>query len=149
MASIVTARMGMEDWWKETDRSTTKYSGKSITQQVIWRRSERATPIFCIYFSLFSSSILCFPDSLILFLSFFQFSTTFTTLQDAEKVKSLKWHSQNFVRNKREIRVRMLSRSGRREKKDSLRGPLKKSSKYASLLKKEGKRYLDPSQTLG
>jgi len=26
--SVVTARMGMEDWWKETDRSTPKYSGK-------------------------------------------------------------------------------------------------------------------------
>jgi hypothetical protein len=117
MALVVTAMMGMEDWWKETARSTTKYSGKSITQQVIWRRSERETPIFFIYFSLFSSSILCFPDSLILFLSFFHFSPTFNALQDAEKVKSLKWHSQNIVRNKRETRVKMLSRSGRGDKK--------------------------------
>lgn len=134
MASVVTTRMGMEEWWKETDRNIPKCSGKSTNHYVIWRRSERANSIFFFtFFSLFSSSIFCFPDSLILFLSFFHFSATFTTLQDAEKVKSLKWHSQNFVRNKKETRVRMLSRSGKGGKKDSLRGPLKSlQSKPAS-----------------
>jgi hypothetical protein len=54
-----------------------------------------------------------------------------------KKAKRLKWHSQNFVRNKRETRVRMLSRSGRGEKKRFAPGTFEKSSKYARLLKKK------------
>jgi hypothetical protein len=97
MESVVIARTGVEETWKDTDSSRKENSRKSKTQKGIRRRFEGTTPSFLYLFLSLFSSIFCFPDSLILFLSFVHFSATFTTLLVAERVKSLKWHSQKIL----------------------------------------------------